>query len=92
MVEAVQSGQPPTFAFFTPEQATAVEAIATQIIPTDDTPGAREARVVSFIDRALVTFEYDRQSDYTEDLGELKAQANQHNLCNHAAYSRHATG
>ena len=52
--QAAQSGQPAKFAFFTPEQAAEVEAMAAQIIPTDDTPGAREARVVHFIDRALV--------------------------------------
>ena len=33
-----------------------VEAIAAQIIPTDATPGAREAGVALFIDRALATF------------------------------------
>ncbi len=74
VLEAVQSGQPATFAFFTPEQAVEVEAMAAQIIPTDDTPGAREARVVSFIDRALVTFERDRQPTYTQGLEELAAQ------------------
>src|SRR5206468_4830633 len=31
-----------------PEQAADVEAIAEQIIPTDDTPGAREAHVINF--------------------------------------------
>ena len=40
----------------TAEQARQVEAIACQIIPTDDLPGAREAGVVYFIDRALKTF------------------------------------
>ena len=32
-----------------------VDAIAAQIIPTDATPGAREAGVALFIDRALAT-------------------------------------
>jgi len=68
------SGQLPTFAFFTPEQAVEVEAMAAEIIPTDETPGAREAHVVAFIDRALVTFERDRQPDYTKGLEELAAQ------------------
>ncbi|HKE93047.1 MAG TPA: gluconate 2-dehydrogenase subunit 3 family protein [Povalibacter sp.] len=44
------------FNFLTAAQAADVEAIAAQIIPTDDTPGAREAGVVYFIDRALATF------------------------------------
>ena len=38
------------FAFFTPEQAIEIEAVAAQIIPTDHTAGAREARVIDFID------------------------------------------
>lgn len=62
------------FAFFTPEQAVEVEAMGAQIIPTDETPGAREARVVHFIDRALVTFERGRQGDYTRGLTELEAE------------------
>ncbi len=77
VLEAAQSGQPGTLAFFTQAQAAEVEAMAAQIIPTDDTPGAREARVVYFIDRALVTFERDSQSDYTRGLAELEAQTKQ---------------
>ncbi len=73
--EAAESGQPPVFAFFTPEQALEVEAMSAQIIPTDETPGAREARVVSFIDRALVTFDRERQGDYTQGLAELEAES-----------------
>ena len=34
--------------FLTPAEAADVDAIAAQIIPTDDTPGAREAGVVLF--------------------------------------------
>ena len=62
------------FAFFTPEQAAEVEAMAAQIIPTDATPGAREARVIQFIDRALVTFDSGNQSAYADGLKELSAQ------------------
>ena len=65
------------FAFFTAEQAVEVEAMAAQIIPTDHTAGAREARVIDFIDRALATFESDRQSDYNDGLKELAAQTAQ---------------
>ena len=35
--------------------AAEIEAIAARIIPSDATPGAREAGVVYFIDRALST-------------------------------------
>ncbi len=72
---AAESGRLDDFAFFTAEQAVEVEEMAAQIIPTDHTPGAREARVVSFIDRALVTFERDRQADYTRGLAELETLA-----------------
>ena len=51
-----QSSPDAKFVFFTPADAADVEAITAQIIPTDDTPGAREAGVVFFIDRALATF------------------------------------
>jgi gluconate 2-dehydrogenase gamma chain len=70
---AAASGQPAAFAFFTPEQAAEVEAMAAEIIPTDSTPGAREAHAVAFIDRALVTFESARQADYRQGLEELAA-------------------
>jgi hypothetical protein len=72
--QAARSGQPAKLAFFTPEQAAEVEAMASQIIPTDSTPGAREARVVNFIDRALTTFETHAQSEYVEGLEELQAE------------------
>ena len=42
--------------FLSAAEAADVEAVAAQIIPTDDTPGAREAGVVYFIDRALGSF------------------------------------
>lgn len=74
---AAASGQPARFQFFTPEQAAEIEAMAAQIIPTDDTQGAREARVIHFIDRALVTFEKDQQAAYTQGLEELDAQTKQ---------------
>ena len=64
-----------TFDFFTPEQAVEVEAVAAQIIPTDDTPGAREARVVYFIDRALATFAADDQRAFGEGLKELQKKS-----------------
>lgn len=77
VAQAAKSGQAARFAFFSPEQAVEVEAMAARIIPTDETPGAREARVVYFIDRALVTFEREQQADYTQGLKELEAQTRQ---------------
>ena len=40
--------------FFTNEEAALVEAIAEQIIPADEDPGATDAGVLNFIDRQLV--------------------------------------
>jgi gluconate 2-dehydrogenase gamma chain len=51
-----------------------VEAFASQIIPTDDTPGAREARVVHFIDRALATFAKDQRPALDKGLKELRVR------------------
>lgn len=53
---AQQSGSTPTTSFLSQAELADVDAIAAQIIPTDETPGAREAGVALFIDRALATF------------------------------------
>ena len=45
-----------SFSVLTVSEAAVVDAIAGQIIPSDDTPGAREAGVVHFVDRAFETF------------------------------------
>ena len=51
--KAAQGGQVP-FELLSAEQAADLDAIAERILPADgDLPGAREARVVVFIDRAL---------------------------------------
>jgi gluconate 2-dehydrogenase gamma chain len=71
---AATSGSAAKLEFFSPEQAAEVESVAAQIIPTDDTPGAREAGAVYFIDRALTTFDRERQAVYTQGLGELQAK------------------
>jgi gluconate 2-dehydrogenase gamma chain len=68
------ANSPPVFQFFSPEQAAEVEAAAAQIIPADDTPGAREAQVIYFIDRALVTFDKDKQPAYLQGIPELQAK------------------
>lgn len=43
-----------------------------QIIPSDDAPGAREARVIYFIDHVLTTFDRDKQPAYTQGLKDLQ--------------------
>lgn|SRR5262245_42665728 len=61
-------GEDSGFSFLTAAEAADVEAIAAQIVPTDDTPGAREAGAVRFIDRALATFWSQLASDYRAQL------------------------
>jgi gluconate 2-dehydrogenase gamma chain len=52
-----------------------IEAAAAQIIPSDGTPGAREARVVYFIDRSLGTFAKDQRPAFEKAAKELRARA-----------------
>jgi gluconate 2-dehydrogenase gamma chain len=63
--------------FFTLAEAREVEAVASSIIPSDGTPGAREAGVVYFIDRALVTFSADDQKTYRQGLPELQKRVSE---------------
>jgi gluconate 2-dehydrogenase gamma chain len=56
------------------EQAAEIEAAASRMIPTDETPGAREAAVIYFIDRALGTFAADSRDDYIKGLPVLQAK------------------
>ncbi len=44
--------------FFDAHQRATIEAAMARLIPTDDTPGAREAGTVDFIDRYLCGIEY----------------------------------
>jgi gluconate 2-dehydrogenase gamma chain len=75
--KATKAGQLPRLAVFTEAQAAEIEAMAAQIIPTDETPGAREAHCVYFIDRALSTFARDNQAAYMQGLQELQAKTRQ---------------
>ncbi len=54
-----------------------LEAIAAQIIPSGDTPGAREAGVIYFIDQALSTFEAGSESELLAGLKDLNRKAGQ---------------
>lgn len=57
--------------FFTPEEAAEVEAFTARIIPSDGTPGAREAGVVWFIDAALSSFGEEDQPMVRQGLATL---------------------
>ena len=57
------------------DQAAVLDAATAQILPTDDTPGAREARVVNFIDRSLATWAKDQRRAIAKLVKELDARA-----------------
>lgn len=71
---AAAADQPVPFAFFTDAQAADIDAMASQIFPTTDTPGAHEAHIVNFIDRGLVTFARERRPVYIQGLKDLQAK------------------
>ena len=71
---AVKAGTLPQLTFFTGAQAAEIEAMAAQIIPTDESPGAREAHCLYFIDRALSTFAKGSQPVYTQGLQDLQSK------------------
>lgn len=64
---------PRVLRFLTQEEATEVEAFSARIIPSDGTPGAREAGVVWFIDGALATWAEDQRTFAREGLAAMQA-------------------
>ncbi|MBN1479602.1 gluconate 2-dehydrogenase subunit 3 family protein [candidate division KSB1 bacterium] len=54
--------------FFTREEASLVDLITEQIIPTDDTPGGIEAGCLNFIDKQLVGAYRRHQNEYRQGL------------------------
>ena len=59
----------------TPRQAGLVEAAAARIFPTTDTPGATEASVVTYLDRALADVYPEMRSLYVSGTRALAAEA-----------------
>src|SRR5579864_8496267 len=60
--------------WFDPEMAAEIKAMAAQIIPDDDTPGAERAGVIWFIDRALSGYDQDKQELYKRGLAETQTK------------------
>jgi gluconate 2-dehydrogenase gamma chain len=65
--QAVTAGTA-NFVSLSTEDAAELEVLASLIIPSGATPGAREAGVVYFIDKALATFDKDKREAYLEGL------------------------
>ncbi len=62
-----------TFRVLTPAQARDVEAIASQIVPSGDTPGAREAGAVYFIDHVHAGLYAPYASDFLAQLDDFRS-------------------
>jgi gluconate 2-dehydrogenase gamma chain len=66
------SAQGRPFKSFSSSEAAEIEALAAQIIPSTDSPGAREAHVIHFIDQALATFDRHQRDAYTKGLAAVQ--------------------
>src|SRR3979411_1261346 len=65
-----------SFQFFTQAEATELAAVSEQIIPSDpDSPGAREAGAIYFIDYALSKLQPELQQLFREGLKDLAVEA-----------------
>ncbi len=73
---AAVAAQPrPAFKVLTVAEGRDLDAITARIMPTSDTPGAREAGVVFFIDQALTTFQKDALPDLRAALKDLNTRS-----------------
>jgi gluconate 2-dehydrogenase gamma chain len=61
-----------SFKSFSARDAAEVEALTAQIIPSTDSPGAREAQVIYFIDHALASFDSQKRDDYRKGLAAVQ--------------------
>src|SRR5438034_1458526 len=68
---AAQSGAA-RLEYLDPRTAAEIEAIASAIIPSNEKPGAKEAGVIFFIDRALATFDRDKRELYRTGLAQAQ--------------------
>ena len=75
---AAARGEQVAYEVLTAEQAADLDAIAAQIIPSDDElPGAREARVIVFIDRALGDYMAGQAEAVFDGLDELNRRVSE---------------
>ena len=63
------------FRFFTTAEARTVEALCARIVPADRDPGAREARVLVFLDRQLAGFYKSLQPVYRDGIAAIDRAA-----------------
>jgi gluconate 2-dehydrogenase gamma chain len=64
----------PRLVYLSVAEEAEIEAPAGEIIPTDESAGAKEAGAIYFIDRALATFDRDKRDLYRADLAAVQAK------------------
>jgi gluconate 2-dehydrogenase gamma chain len=69
---AALATEPPKLKVLSQDQAVEVTAISSRIIPSDDSPGAKEAGAVYFIDNCLATIAADQQPAYRDGLAKFQ--------------------
>ncbi len=69
--ESSWGGDSTKLVHFSPGDAAQIDAITARILPSDDTPGAREAGVVYFVDQSLKGFAKDQAPIFAEGLKSL---------------------
>ena len=72
--QSPHAGTAMSYRFFTLQQAIEFDAFSAQILPSDQTPGAREAGVVHFTDYLLSTIDRDQQAFVKDAFEALHAQ------------------
>lgn len=71
--KAVEAGRrQEAYRVLSPDEARELEAVAEQIIPATDTPGARDAGVIRFIDQALDSFAGEMTGTLRSGLDDLR--------------------
>ena len=73
------------FRILSPDEASEFEAIASQIIPSGDSPGAKEAGVIYFIDTLLADIEPELYEPLQKGLQSLHTQI--HNTYDAASFA-----
>ena len=76
LLSCARGGSGPRWRFFTAEEAATVDAICGQIIPADSDPGAREARVVNYIDLQLTRHFRKHQAAYRQGIAGVDRTSN----------------
>jgi gluconate 2-dehydrogenase gamma chain len=77
--QAIAQQPAPAFTTLSADEAAVIVAAADRIIPSDDSPGATEAGVVYFLDRALSTFMKDQVSFTRRGIRDLNTRARKRN-------------